>query len=148
MRKICKRSSDGTYWNGSAFSGTTENYLTVSNLTISVNSGNWYYTFGRAPAGSYVIDAKSIDQLPLEGRDVFTALVLLPSATADTSTARGLGLSFGGQRPSASTKAITPFAGETFTTSHMPVCVSVRWTPPITLHQSPICGSQVSPAVP
>src|SRR5258708_17417315 len=51
---------------------------------------------------SYVIDAKSIDQLPLEGRDVFTALVLLPSATADTSTARGLGLSFGGQRPSAS----------------------------------------------
>ncbi|HEV8148087.1 MAG TPA: carboxypeptidase-like regulatory domain-containing protein, partial [Bryobacteraceae bacterium] len=51
---------------------------------------------------SYVIGAPSIDRLPLGGRDVFTALVLLPSATADTTTGRGLGLSFGGQRPSAS----------------------------------------------
>src|SRR5258706_2493845 len=39
---------------------------------------------------SYVIGAPSIDRLPLGGRDVFTALVLLPSATADNATGRGL----------------------------------------------------------
>jgi hypothetical protein len=51
---------------------------------------------------SYLVTGADIDRLPLEGRDVFNALVLLPSATADTATGRGLGLTFGGQRPSSS----------------------------------------------
>ncbi len=51
---------------------------------------------------SYVVDPLQIADLPLQGRDVYTMLVSLPGVTADTSTARGLGLSVAGQRPSAS----------------------------------------------
>jgi hypothetical protein len=40
--------------------------------------------------------------LPLAGRDVYTLLVTQPAVTADTTTARGLGLSVSGQRPSSS----------------------------------------------
>jgi hypothetical protein len=51
---------------------------------------------------SQVIDSKEIDNLPLAGRDVYTMLVMLPGVTSDAATARGLGLSVNGQRPSSS----------------------------------------------
>jgi hypothetical protein len=51
---------------------------------------------------SYVIDPTQIEDLPLQGRDVYTMLVSLPGVTADNGTARGLGVSVAGQRPSAS----------------------------------------------
>lgn len=50
---------------------------------------------------SDVIEPAPIRDLPLAGRDVYTALILLPGVTADTGTARGLGLSIAGQRPSS-----------------------------------------------
>jgi hypothetical protein len=53
-------------------------------------------------AVSAVIDPNQIEQLPLAGRDVYTMLVALPGVTTDTGTARGLGVSVNGQRPSAS----------------------------------------------
>jgi hypothetical protein len=51
---------------------------------------------------SQVIDFAEIDNLPLAGRDVYTMLVTQPGVTSDAATARGLGLSANGQRPSAS----------------------------------------------
>lgn len=51
---------------------------------------------------STVIDPLQVRDLPLSGRDIYTTLVLQPGVTADTSTARGLGFSINGQRPSAS----------------------------------------------
>jgi hypothetical protein len=51
---------------------------------------------------SEVIDPAQIRDLPLAGRDVYTMLITLPGVTADNATARGLGLSISGQRPSAS----------------------------------------------
>ena len=53
-------------------------------------------------AVSAVIDANQIEQLPLDGRDVYTMLVALPDVTADAGTSRGLGDSINGQRPSSS----------------------------------------------
>ena len=51
---------------------------------------------------SDVVDQIAIDNLPLTGRDVYTMLLLLPGVTADTGTARGLGFSTFGQRPTSS----------------------------------------------
>src|SRR3954454_24761684 len=51
---------------------------------------------------SQVVDRHQIMDLPLAGRDVYTMLVIQPGVTADSSTARSLGLSVNGQRPSAS----------------------------------------------
>src|ERR1700693_5772825 len=51
---------------------------------------------------SEVIDSGEINNLPLEGRDVYTMLVTLPGVTSDAAIGRGLGLSINGQRPSAS----------------------------------------------
>ena len=51
---------------------------------------------------SEVIDSGEINNLPLEGRDVYTMLVTLPGVTSDAAIGRGLGLSVNGQRPSAS----------------------------------------------
>lgn len=53
-------------------------------------------------SASYVVEPKQIEDLPLEGRDVYTMLVSLPGVTSDTSTGRGLGVSVAGARPSAS----------------------------------------------
>jgi hypothetical protein len=53
-------------------------------------------------AVSDVIDSQQIEQLPLDGRDVYTMLVALPGITADAGTSRGLGDSINGQRPSSS----------------------------------------------
>src|SRR5580692_2742980 len=51
---------------------------------------------------SYVIDPQQIEDLPLQGRDVYTMLVSLPGVTADNGTARGIGVSVAGARPSSS----------------------------------------------
>jgi hypothetical protein len=51
---------------------------------------------------SEVIDSGEIDNLPLEGRDVYSLLVTQPGVTSDSATGRGLGLSVNGQRPSSS----------------------------------------------
>lgn len=51
---------------------------------------------------SQVIDPLQVRDLPLAGRDVYTMLVTQPGVTADNGTARGLGLSINGQRPSSS----------------------------------------------
>src|ERR1017187_3677383 len=51
---------------------------------------------------SYVIDPAQIGDLPLNGRDVYTMLVSLAGVAANNGTARGLGISVSGQRPSAS----------------------------------------------
>ena len=51
---------------------------------------------------SYVIDPQQISDLPLNGRDVYTMLVSLPGVNANNGTARGLGISVAGQRPSSS----------------------------------------------
>jgi Carboxypeptidase regulatory-like domain/TonB-dependent Receptor Plug Domain len=59
---------------------------TLSNLETSVSS---------------VIGSDDLDELPLTGRDTYALLVLLPGVTADTATARGLGFSVNGQRPSS-----------------------------------------------
>ena len=51
---------------------------------------------------SEVIHAREIRDLPLAGRDVYTMLVTQAGVAADSTTARGLGLSVNGQRPSSS----------------------------------------------
>ncbi len=51
---------------------------------------------------SDVISNQTIENLPLVGRDVYELLLLLPGVTSDTATARGLGFSVNGQRPSSS----------------------------------------------
>ena len=51
---------------------------------------------------SYVVTPAQIEDLPLEGRDVYSMLVSLPGVTSDTSTGRGLGVSVAGARPSSS----------------------------------------------
>jgi hypothetical protein len=51
---------------------------------------------------SQVVDPVQLNDLPLAGRDAYTLVALQPGVTADTTTARSLGLSSNGQRPSAS----------------------------------------------
>ena len=51
---------------------------------------------------SEVIRPVDLRSLPFAGRDVYTMLLTQPGVTADTATARGLGLSINGQRPSSS----------------------------------------------
>ena len=72
----------------------------------STRSGSFEAQKGRLGAletsVSEVIDSGEINNLPLAGRDVYTMLVTQPGVTSDAATARGLGLSVNGQRPSAS----------------------------------------------
>src|SRR6266567_4013986 len=72
----------------------------------SSRSGSFAATQGRRGAlestVSEVINPQLIRDLPLAGRDVYTMLVTQPGVTADTGTARGLGLAINGQRPSSS----------------------------------------------
>lgn len=51
---------------------------------------------------SDVVPPQLIGDLPLQGRDVYTALVMEPGVTSDSSTARGIGVSVNGQRPASS----------------------------------------------
>ena len=53
-------------------------------------------------SASYVVNNQQIEDLPLEGRDVYTMLVSLPGVTSDGTTGRGLGVSVAGARPSSS----------------------------------------------
>jgi len=74
----------------------------VDNTRVAVFSSN---TGSLAPLDSSrsdVITETDIQLLPLTGRDAYTMLMLLPGVTADTTTARGLGFSVNGQRPSSS----------------------------------------------
>ena len=60
-------------------------------------------TAGTLEAGvSAVIDPAEVRDLPLAGRDVYSTLVTEAGVTSDLSTARGLGLSISGQRPTSS----------------------------------------------
>jgi len=54
------------------------------------------------PSLSYVIESDEINGLPLRGRDAYSLLLTVPGATSDSATARSLGLSINGQRPSSS----------------------------------------------
>ena len=56
---------------------------------------------GFETASSDVIDSRMLQSLPLSGRDAYTMLVLLAQTSSDAGTARGLGISARGQRPSA-----------------------------------------------
>src|SRR5262249_48925291 len=51
---------------------------------------------------SYFVGYEELNRFPLAGRDAYALLVALPGVTADNATARGLGFSVNGQRPSAS----------------------------------------------
>ena len=51
---------------------------------------------------SYVVDPATIENLPLEGRDIYTTLVLQPGVTAAGATTVGLGISAAGQRTTSS----------------------------------------------
>ncbi len=53
-------------------------------------------------SASQVVDPVQVRELPLAGRDLYTMLLVQPGVTADSATARGLGLSANGQRPSSS----------------------------------------------
>ena len=72
----------------------------------SSRSGSFEATQGRRGAlestVSQVIDPAQVRDLPLAGRDVYTMLVTQPGVTADSATARGLGLSINGQQPTSS----------------------------------------------
>src|SRR5205085_5118948 len=54
------------------------------------------------PSISDVIAPRAIATLPLAGRDIYSALALLPGVTTDSSSNRSLGLSANGQRPTSS----------------------------------------------
>ena len=72
----------------------------------STKTGSFEAQKGRSEALestiSEVINSAELDNLPLEGRDVFTLLVTQPGVTSDAGTARGLGLSINGTRPTSS----------------------------------------------
>ena len=51
---------------------------------------------------SEVVSGPRVALLPLTNRDAYTMLITQPAVTSDTTTARSLGLSTNGQRPSAS----------------------------------------------
>lgn len=61
-----------------------------------------YRTSALSATVSYVVDPRLVDNLPLTGRDIYSTLVLEPGVTADNGTARGLGISVNGQRPTSS----------------------------------------------
>src|SRR5271154_346367 len=92
----------------SVFLPGSKTVVTFFGLDVdSTHSGSFEAQKGRLGAletsVSEVIDSSEIDNLPLAGRDVYTMLVTQPGVTSDAATARGLGLSANGQRPSAST---------------------------------------------
>ena len=72
----------------------------------STRSGSFDGQAGRSgtleTSMSAVIDPTLIRDLPLAGRDAYTALLLEPNVLSDQGTARGIGLVVNGQRPSAS----------------------------------------------
>ena len=74
----------------------------VDTSRISVFNANLRLTTPLENSRSDVISQRDTQTLPLTGRDAYTLLLVLPGVTSDTATARGLGFSVNGQRPSAS----------------------------------------------
>lgn len=74
----------------------------VDTSRIAVFNANRGFVTPLDNSRSDVVAATDIQNLPLIGRDVYTMLLLLPGVTSDTGTARGLGFSVNGQRPSSS----------------------------------------------
>ena len=66
---------------------------------------------------SQVIEPVDVQYLPLAGQDVYTLLVTQPGVTSDATTARGLGLSINGQRPSASTFSLDGLENNNYLTT-------------------------------
>src|SRR5207249_2633594 len=58
-----KRTSDNTYWNGSTFTGTTENFNPATTCTSCTGngSGTWAYNFAAPAEGSYIVHARATD---------------------------------------------------------------------------------------
>ena len=91
----------------SVFLPGTRTILTFFGPDVDTSHSSWLESNRIAGGGlessvSQVIDAAQVRELPLAGRDVYTLLVTQPGVTADSATARGLGLAINGQRPSAS----------------------------------------------
>jgi hypothetical protein len=56
-----RRNSDGSYWNGSAFGGSTETFNTASLGTPNGTSTSWDYAFGLPADGSYTVHVQATD---------------------------------------------------------------------------------------
>jgi hypothetical protein len=56
-----KRSSDGTYWTGSAFNGTTETFNTTTLATPGGTATNWGYGLSIPADGTYVVHVQTAD---------------------------------------------------------------------------------------
>jgi hypothetical protein len=74
----------------------------VDTSRVAIFNANQGYVTPLDVSLSDVISPIEIENLPLIGRDVYTMLLLIPGVTSDTATARGLGFSVDGQRPSSS----------------------------------------------
>lgn len=66
---------------------------------------------------SDVITTEELRGLPLAGRDAYTLLFRQPGVTSDAGSARGLGLSVSGQRPSASNFLLDGLENNNYLTS-------------------------------
>ncbi len=66
---------------------------------------------------SYVLDAAAIANLPLNGRDLFSALVVLPGVTSEGGTGRGLGLAVNGARSTSSNFLLDGLENNNFLTT-------------------------------
>ncbi|HME10189.1 MAG TPA: carboxypeptidase regulatory-like domain-containing protein [Bryobacteraceae bacterium] len=66
---------------------------------------------------SEVIDKGELDNLPLEGRDIYSMLVTQPGVTSDAATGRGLGLAINGTRPTASNFLLDGLENNNYLTS-------------------------------
>jgi hypothetical protein len=56
-----KRSSDGAYWNGSAFSGTTETFNSATLASPGGTATTWRYALSVPADGSYVVHVQTAD---------------------------------------------------------------------------------------
>ncbi|HEY7280951.1 MAG TPA: Ig-like domain-containing protein, partial [Actinomycetota bacterium] len=56
-----RRSSDGTYWNGSAFSGSTETFDAATLGSPGAASTTWAYALSLPADGSYVVHVQTTD---------------------------------------------------------------------------------------
>jgi hypothetical protein len=66
---------------------------------------------------SYVLDAAAIANLPLNGRDLFSTLVVLPGVTSEGGTGRGLGLAVNGARSTSSNFLLDGLENNNFLTT-------------------------------
>ncbi len=66
---------------------------------------------------SGVIEPSQMTGLPFGGRDLYTMLLTQPGVAADAATARGLGLSVNGQRPTSANFLLDGLENNNYTTS-------------------------------